>query len=246
MEKERKKLKKLVSYNDYFKMCKNLTKLNISCTHWTPSDEEMELLKQTGVKYFLGLYIWVLETEPQNMSEEERKFHVRINRLVTDTVTFYEDDKENTVDYSSLVLPIVEFQEVTTAVDAISLEIKDQSGNSVIDNEMIRKDFKILLNTPYCFGLCIWFMKHSPESAVTQNMKQKFSRYQTIYQRDIPMDRGNWYPTEQEIEEILIPNITICRDFIVWLIRYSQPETAHEKLIVERLQEILQEDRMEL
>lgn len=235
-------MKELISYNDYFKMCENLTKLNISCKHWIPSDEEMEMIKQAGIKYFLGLYIWILETEPENPSEQEDIFYVRLNRLIADAVTFYEDDKENVVDYSSLVLPIVDFKRVSEAADAISLEVKGQSNAPEINEVILQEDFMILSNTPYCFGLCIWFMKRSPQISVVREMKQKFSKYQAIYQREISLERGDWYPTEEEIEEIFVPNIDICRDFLVWFIRNSKPETVHEKLIIERLQEVLQEN----
>lgn len=52
----------------------------------------------------------------------------------------------------------------------------------------------------------------------------------------------NWLPTEEQIQNIIIPNIAICFDFVLWILETCRVNTMEDEKVVTQLIGVVNEN----
>lgn len=227
-----------VTYDEYDKLCEELPKLKLERGYWFPQMTELEAMQSAGLEHFLGFLVWILETEPRKVSDREKEIMNCINQMILSNVHFYDGEPMPQKEIS-----IVEYLKVDTAAGTISLPTIGKWAPT-------QKDMDILEN-PFCMGFKLWLIRSKKGNETVDRlragMEEKDKNYKkfssiTYSFHSMAFQCKNWLPTEEQIQNIIIPNIAICFDFVLWILETCRVNTMEDEKVVTQLIGVVNEN----
>lgn len=224
--------------------------------NWIPSIEDIKNMESLGMIYFLLLSVLVLEREYTSLTEDEKKQIQFLNRVILKNIVFVEKKTGKK-----------EKQKISYTTYENLVKFARNCGwvkKGWLPSEAFIKEY-ISPNIQYCFGFVILLLVKNEES--TENGSYRLLR--TLIHQNYELERDDkriqitcaeyeefckkmsqfrikrerWLPTKYEIEKIIVPNIEICFDFVIWILETGPaPYTEEEKEIFYLLNRVLQEN----
>ena len=249
-----------VSYQEYDQLCQKVSELKCRLSR-LPTKKEIEEISSYMTGYFFSILTWLVENEngiPE--TEEGDALREYVNDRIDEGIEHYmsfQNDIENPIEKWKINLnDYLKAYEIAEKLDF--LEIKD-FPNVKQANECIKPLVK------YHFGfILVLLLRHKDieNSVEYQNLKQllednfdlvsdkkrikmSMEEYEQLCQsvENCYVKRKRWWPTEEEINDIIIPNLELCYDFVVWILETGpDPVKPKEKKSMKILQEIIREN----
>lgn len=247
-----------VSYDEYDRLCEEVSRINPDMKAELPSMESLRMLRELDVSLTLGLFAYLLEHNGDADSEKEKLRY--INNTILEKVEFTE-----AVPFRKRgprPVPEAEYKKLTEALDSIQ-----GAGPGALPTVRIQ-DALLGKSIQFCLGLGAWFLRTHRKKHKTEEYRHLRDALGKAYTLEpdpdicrVPEDKyrksreqvlrmhfqhDDWWPTPQEIEQIIAPNFEMCYDFILWLLESEKkPVTGEQRKSARMLKELL-EDRLRI
>lgn len=245
-------MKQIMTYDEYEFLCDSLPGIGIERGRWWLGKDDVDSMLSIGLEHFIGLFVWILETDPKPETVEEKQQYAYMNRVLKANVDFVER-KENQEGKGKEKLNYDTYRNIYKVIQKIDFmpekwEVKRKEISEVIDPGM-----------DYCLALILLIIKTAPSGdmvskLLNQKLKKKydlvkegkvsFEEYERLYDgmQHVCLERDGWWPSEDEVRDIIIPNANLCLDFITWILDTGpSPRTKEEKRIRKLLVKVLED-----
>lgn len=254
-------MKLTISYEEYDTLCQKAASIECSMIR-LPTKEEIDLISSYQTGYFLLLLVWLVENEkgiPSTKETEDLREYVldKIDDGMSEYMYFSKDPAE--IPAGKIKLDIRDYKEIVDIVGQI-----DFLNVSNIPSETELLDW-CSPKSPFYFGFLLLFLyknasKHCSlrykclrnmlddqyELIMSDKMFQMSEeKYEALIQSvsNCPFKREKWWPSNSEIENIILPNLKNCYDFIIWILNTGEkPSTLKEKESAKKLRAIIREN----
>ena len=254
-------MKLTISYEEYDILCQKAASIECSLIR-LPTKEEIDLISSYQTGYFLLLLVWLVENEkgiPSTKETEDLREYVldKIDDGMSEYMYFSKDPAE--IPTGKIKLDIRDYKEIVDIVGQI-----DFLNVSNIPSETELLDW-CSPKSPFYFGFLLLFLyknasKHCSlrykclrnmlddqyELTMSDKMFQMSEeKYEALIQSvsNCPFKREKWWPSNSEIENVILPNLKNCYDFILWILNTGEkPSALKEKESAKKLRAIIREN----
>lgn len=252
--------KLMISYKEYAKVCEITTRMECKLSR-LPTMEEIDLLASDQTGYFLSILTWLIEGNsgiPDLPETMELREYV-IDKLDDGMADYMFFSKQEDTQTGKWKIDEADYREMLHIIEAIDfLDVKEFPT----DNQLQEFFLPII---KYSFGFLLFYLRKNRDKKGSVGYKRVSNLLDAHYELHIehkmftmtekeyenlckavsncPIQRENWWPTIQEITDIIIPNIKNCYDFILWILKTGpKPESLKEKEAVKLLRNIVREN----
>jgi len=85
-------MKSQMTLKEYDQLCDRIKSNEYQCKSWWPSIKDIEKYIVENPEKYIEFMIWILETASPPETEEEKESKGYLNRILTNTIHFKEDD----------------------------------------------------------------------------------------------------------------------------------------------------------
>lgn len=247
-----------ISYDEYDDLCEIAQKIVCKLSR-LPTTEEIDMMTSCHIGHFLLLLTWLVENEngiPD--TQENKQLREYVNDKIEDAMCnymFFTKQTEKLTD-GCVYLDINEYTQIYNIIKKIEFIHTEEIPASKEIQEFFLPSIK------FSFGFLLFFLykgKTVKSSTRYVFLKQFMGdHYELLQNRKLVnmtlpeydnlcasmsnclIKRENWWPSVEEIEDIIIPNLRLCYEFILWIIYTGPaPETAEEKEVVKILRSLI-------
>lgn len=238
-----------ISYEEYEKISNIMSDINMHLIR-IPTKREIDMFSSSRISFFLPILIWLVEDGIADNDENEfvREY---INDKIDEDIEKYMIYLKKSRDVSKVIFYTQkDFNDVESVVSKIDFIDFSEVNIDIFSTNQFKSVAK------YSFGL-LMFIKIKNNNNISDLFDSLFvpisnqekahvsdEKYNEICDalHEGLLQRDDWLPTEKEIYELLIPNISVTYDFILWILNTGkEPETVREKYICSLLDEIVED-----
>ena len=249
-----------VSYQEYDLLCRKVPEITCSLSR-LPTKEEINKISSYKTGYFFSLLAWLVESEDGIPGTEDgdilREYvNDRIDDGIENYMLFQKDPEDQSERWK---ISSNDYEQVYETVEKIDFLEAETFPNVKQVNECFQPLVK------FHFGFILFMLmkfknkKKSPEYHYMKQLlednfelvsnEKKFKMTPEEYDKlcqsveGCCVKRGKWWPTEEEINKIIIPNLGMCYDFIIWILETGpEPSNPKEEKSMKILQGIIREN----
>lgn len=85
---------KKMTFSEYDKLCERLENNPYQCDGWWPTPEELKENMGSEVSQNIDFLTWILETNPDPETEEEKRSRNYINKLLRNNLKLIDDEEK--------------------------------------------------------------------------------------------------------------------------------------------------------
>lgn len=243
-----------MAYDDFDRLSDDLGSI-ICPTPELPTWEVLDLFKGSDIQYLAGFFVFLIEHPKKSMVPDEKARLKYINRMIQENIAFCECAVRTSED---LCIHEKDYRRICKALEAYA------SAQEAPSPPM--ECFQACLDpwAGYCFALGLWLL-------VANKDQRKSTAYQDIRdllagKYRLKADKGavrlsekeygklreemwnfryphiQWWPTREEVEEVIAPNIGICYDFVLWLLAGYKSSGTEPEDVARMLERLLAEN----
>ena len=235
-QKPSKKIKMQVNYDTYFGLCDAMDELWEGSSSKTPGNTALGLMREISIKFILPVACLVTNND---YSSDNAK---AVDRIIKNNVVFVEKE---VVPELPVSIPYSQYEKMTKLLK------KSKWMGEVNTPSMEQIETCIKPYLPYMAFILIFFIERGKDNPDTEEYKMILSLYKENFKiekdsrievrkeefdslrssiKNCTFQRGRWFPTKKDIEEVLAPNIDKTYDFILWILETGEePQTNEEK-----------------
>ena len=239
-----------ITYDCFDSLCEDVKEL---VPKWIPTESEIKEMESVGIPLFLALIAGALEPDGK-LSESEKKRTAMLNKAVIRSMKFTEETPAGISE--KVRVPYKAFDRVSDFVSKLAETHPSHLPTAEQVERIIRP------NARYSLALILYLTVGKPEKNQTvvalriaaaeafefsgEDAAVRLTRdeYEKMWKlaTGLKLERDRWWPSEAEIETIVIPNFKKCWDFIIWLLETgNEPDNEADERAVETLRKILDE-----
>ena len=227
-----------ITFEEYDEISEILSGINKQAAVKLLNKEAVDAIFQYDSDYFLGILIWILESV-----KEKNQSYDYLNKMACAYIEF-DDQSQNSIGESIS-------EEKTKILETIAILNKYTNPDEFINDDFLNIAFKY----PYYFiGMFYWILACSKRNdklfrrirnllneeksniiRVPAKELEKISN--TINNVDL---NDNWFPSVEDINTYILPNISICLDFMLFYLK--KPEEAWQKKSRDLMKKIIYEN----
>ena len=250
----------MISYEEYDKVCEITAGMNCKLSR-LPTMEEIDLLASDQIGCFLSILTWLIEGDSgiPELSETMQLREYVIDKLdegMSDYMFFSKHPEQQTGKWK---IDEADYREVLRIIEAVDfLDLKEFPTE-----EQLQDVFSPIIK--YSFGFLLFYLRKNRDKKASAGYRHVRKMVDDYYELHVecrmftmtdkeyeslcdsilkcPVSRSNWWPTMQEVKDIIIPNLSNCYDFILWILKTGpKPENEKEKEVVKTLRGIIKEN----
>lgn len=250
----------MISYEEYDKVCEITAGMNCKLSR-LPTMEEIDLLASDQIGYFLSILTWLIECDsgipelPETMQLREYIID-KLDEGMSDYMFFSKQAEEHMGKWK---IDEADYRAILRTIETVDfLDLKEFPTEEQLQNVF-------LPIIKYSFGFLLFYLRKNRDKKASAGYRRvrkmaddhyelqmdykMFTMTDEEYEKlcdsilKCPVSRGNWWPTMQEVKDIVIPNLSNCYDFILWILKTGpKPENEEEKEVVKTLRGIIKEN----
>lgn len=245
-----------ISYDAYNILAERMEQVKIKdFNDWIPTKKDIEKMVSIGLIDCLGIVSWITERYYENLMPEEKDRIKLLNHLVIKLVHFTEHNQDSA---EKKVITRKKYKEILRFVRTSRLNKLE----TIPDIESLKEWFSSV--EKYCLVFILWFLEYAKDNGLNEHRDYLLSTFHEhfeiiseiepiivtlneldslckIYEQFIH-EQENWWPTLEEIDEVIEPNFSVSYDFALWLlVSGPDPITKEQAKSKSVLRELLME-----
>ena len=236
-----------ITYQEYDQLCQTMPKLDMKLKR-LPNEKEILMMSGENTIFFLSLFVWLLEKDnciPE--TEKGEQFRMMLNDYLDEGMKYFHFQKEKIECSEKVFIDYDDYERVYMLADKIKF-LDAVALPSLEDVETV-----FYPASKFSFGLILILLVKNKDRSSTKSYQAlrnvihnafllkedkkcvEISRlqYDSIIRivNNLKFPRKNWWPSMDEVKNIIAPNFEICFSFVMWLLENGTPETLEQKKV---------------